>query len=78
MREADDLDAAAELTQMRTDDAIKDAVFRNRPQQVRNDDGTWPVTDCDECGNEIPEGRLAMAKIRCVYCQDRLERGLLR
>lgn len=78
MNESDCLDSAVELTQIRMDDAIKESSRALRPQQIRNDDGTWPVTDCDECGNEIPEGRLLMGKIRCVYCQDRLERGLLR
>ena len=78
MRDADDLDAAAELTQQRTDDAILEARRLTLPQQVRNDDGSWPQPDCDDCGNDIPEGRLLMGKIRCVYCQDRRERGLLR
>lgn len=28
---------------------------------------------CVECGNEIPEGRLALGKVRCVHCQSKLE-----
>lgn len=76
MREADDLDSAAELTQQRTDDAVREARFQARPQQVVNPDGSWPQPDCDDCGNEIPAGRLALGKIRCVYCQSRRERGV--
>ena len=76
MREADDLDSAATLTQRRTDDAIKAAAHSMRPQQVRNPDGSWPITECEGCGDAIPEGRLLMARIRCVYCQERFERGL--
>jgi RNA polymerase-binding transcription factor DksA len=71
---ADSLDAASELTQQRTDDAIREATYRVRPQQVQNLDGTWPHPDCDDCGNEIPMARLQMGRIRCVYCQERLEK----
>ncbi len=74
MNGADNLDAAAELTQQRTNDAIKNASWCMRPQQVQNPDGTWPHTDCDDCGNEIPMARLQMGRIRCFYCQERLEK----
>lgn len=74
--EADDLDRAANLTQERADAAVADIRHLNRPQQVQNADGTWPIVDCEDCGNEIPEGRLAMGKVRCVYCQERRERRL--
>ncbi len=29
---------------------------------------------CIECGDDIPEARLAMGRIRCVYCQEILEK----
>lgn len=74
MNGADNLDAAADLTRQRTDDAIKDAAWCMRPQQVQNPDETWPQPDCEDCGNEIPMARLQMGRIRCVYCQERLER----
>jgi len=74
VNEADNLDAAANLTQQRTDDAIKNAAWCMRPQQVQNADGTWPQPDCDDCGDEIPPERLQLGRIRCVYCQQRLEK----
>lgn len=30
--------------------------------------------NCLDCGEEIPELRLSMGRIRCVYCQEALER----
>lgn len=29
---------------------------------------------CIDCGDDIPEGRLALGKIRCVHCQELLEK----
>lgn len=29
---------------------------------------------CVDCGDEIPQARLAMGKVRCVFCQGKLER----
>ena len=29
---------------------------------------------CVKCGDDIPEARLKMGKVRCVICQDQLER----
>lgn len=29
---------------------------------------------CIDCGDDIPEVRLAMGRIRCVYCQELLEK----
>lgn len=71
---ADDLDRAADLTQMYADDAIREATFRVGPQQVQRADGTWPFPECTDCDNEIPMARLQMGRIRCVYCQERLEK----
>lgn len=31
---------------------------------------------CLDCGDEIPEGRLQMKRIRCVYCQTAKEKRL--
>lgn len=28
---------------------------------------------CVDCGNDIPKQRLAMGKVRCVYCQNIIE-----
>lgn len=29
---------------------------------------------CVDCGDDIPQARLAMGKVRCVICQGKLER----
>jgi RNA polymerase-binding transcription factor DksA len=75
-READELDAASELTQQLNDAYVNNARAKAKPEQVQNADGTWPKTQCD-CGDPIPAGRLALGKIRCVACQQDRERGLL-
>lgn len=72
---ADILDQASELTQTLTNAYVSNVQDAARPEQKRNADGTWPITECvgpedgDECGDPIPEGRLALGKIRCVSCQ---------
>lgn len=73
--EADELDRAADLTQRTTDAAVEDVRRRSRPEQVQNPDGTWPHEDCVDCGEEIGIGRLRLGKVRCIYCQQALERG---
>lgn len=47
---------------------------RNKPEQVQNPDGTWPINECIDCGDPIPEGRLALGKVRCIDCQELKER----
>lgn len=74
-READDLDAASELTQQLNDAYIRNARDKARPEQEQNPDGSWPRTQCD-CGDGIPPARLALGKIRCISCQQDRERGV--
>lgn len=74
MSGADDLDQAAELTQRMNDSAVARVQKLARPEQVQRPDGTWPHPDCDDCGDPMVEGRLALGKIRCVICQSALER----
>lgn len=71
--EADILDQAANLTQTLTTAYVSNVQDAAKPEQKRNDDGTWPRPDCD-CGEAIPAGRLALGKIRCVECQRDHER----
>lgn len=79
---ADILDQASELTQTLTNAYISNVQDAAMPEQKRNPDGTWPVTECvgpqigDECGEPIPEGRLALGKIRCIACQQLREQIL--
>lgn len=71
---ADNLDLAAELTQKLADAEVAAVRRAAAPQQVQCVDGSWPKPEC-ECGEPIPEGRLKLGRIRCVDCQDALERG---
>jgi RNA polymerase-binding transcription factor DksA len=73
-QEADDLDRAATLTQQLADAAVVEASRAIAPQQVQRIDGSWPNPDC-ECGEPIPEARLRLGRIRCVDCQDAIERS---
>ena len=64
---ADPLDAAAEITQKHNDSCIAHAQFLAAPEQ----DGS--ITECADCGADL-EGRAAIFKIRCIRCQEALER----
>lgn len=46
----------------------------NKPEQVKNEDGTWPHEECIDCDEPIPEGRLNLGKVRCIECQSLRER----
>jgi len=72
-RQPDVLDQASQLTQALTDVAVANARVSARPEQVQRPDGSWPQTEC-ECGEPINEGRLALGKIRCIACQQDLEK----
>lgn len=69
---ADILDAASALEHQERQNQIKRAMEATKPQTHPDFDGTH-CTALD-CGVEIPAGRLALGKIRCVDCQARLDR----
>ena len=71
---ADILDQASNVTLASTANQIAHLSYLAAPEQVRNEDGTWPVTECVDCGDDIEEGRLELAKIRCKRCQEILEK----
>ncbi len=70
---SDDIDQANELAQRMNDHAVAQARAKSKPEQVQGQDGSWPVTECDECGLDIEPGRIALGKIRCFTCQSNLE-----
>jgi hypothetical protein len=41
--------------------------------QVKQADGSYPIPDCVDCEDPIPEPRLEMGRIRCTPCQSRKE-----
>lgn len=69
-------DRASDIEQRATAQAIYDARKNVRPQQSPRADGSFAVTDCDECGLEIGGARLAVAiKNRlCIHCATEMER----
>lgn len=73
-RFSDVLDQAQAINEQHQESSLAMARAKLLPEQVKNPDGTWPFPDCKDCGDEIPEGRLALGKIRCLSCQDILER----
>lgn len=57
------------------------ALIPEKDQRYLNGDKMFPDFDdhCIICGEEIPEGRLVLGKVRCIICQQRKEhrdRGL--
>ena len=68
-RQPDVLDQAADLASRLSEAAVDHARHRAKPEQVQNPDGSWPQTECEDCGEDIEEARLLMGKIRCIACQ---------
>ena len=72
-RYADELDRAAMLSDAHNTACIEKSQRAVQPEQekVIGDDGEWhwPVTECKDCGQPIPGGRLELGKVRCVKCQ---------
>lgn len=50
--------------------ALRENTLALRQRQQPRADGTYEFTDCEDCGNEIGEGRLRLAAANhlCVYC----------
>ena len=73
-KHADPLDKASEIAQMYADHGLQAVQRKVKPEQVQNEDGTWPHLECVDCSVEIPEQRLALGKVRCIDCQEIIER----
>ena len=73
-RYADPLDQAGQVTQSHVDGQTEMASILSAPEQVRGEDGLWPITECVDCDNEIEAGRLELGKVRCLRCQALLEK----
>jgi hypothetical protein len=64
---ADPLDVATVLAQKLNDSGIAKSAALAAPEQ----DGS--ITECVDCGNDLG-GRVALFKVRCIRCQEILER----
>ncbi len=71
----DPLAHASNMEERERQSALKRQREASKPEQVQNPDGTWPIEECVDCGDEIGEARLALAKIRCIHCQTAKEKA---
>jgi RNA polymerase-binding transcription factor DksA len=69
-READVLDQASQTSELFIEAGIAASVDACAPETHPDFDGKT----CVECGDDIPDGRLALMRVRCVRCQERVER----
>jgi RNA polymerase-binding transcription factor DksA len=63
------MERASELEQAEREAARHRIERAMRPEK----DPRFNGKDCVECEDEIPPGRLALGKVRCVICQSELE-----
>lgn len=66
---ADILDEASEVEQAHKDQAISNTVAKLKHEKHPLFDGVH----CLECHDDMPEYRLSIGRIRCVYCQTKIE-----
>lgn len=82
---ADLMDQASQTELRMRENDVALARAKSAPEQVQlqrlNEDGKpcsdengkplmyWPITECVDCESDIPAGRLALAKVRCIVCQ---------
>jgi RNA polymerase-binding transcription factor DksA len=68
------IDKACEVEAECTAKAVEAAMKKAKPEQVQNEDGTWPTLYCVDCDEEIEKPRLLLGKVRCIACQTKLEK----
>lgn len=66
----DQLDFASELQ----DELNAQGVAKSRDALLPQRHALFNGADCLDCGEEIPAGRLAMGRMRCVKCQTKKEK----
>lgn len=71
---ADPIDKASELADAFTEHSIQAVQARNKPEQVKNPDGTWPHEECIECGDTLPLARKELGRVKCISCQEIFEK----
>lgn len=77
-KSADKMDSATRVERMETEGNVRRARGLSKPEQVQNEDGSWPITECVTCEDDIPAARLELGKIRCVICQGKIENAAKR
>lgn len=71
----DAADVAANTIEVCQADAMRRALGKSGPESHPDFDGVHCVEP--DCEIEIPTARLALGKVRCVDCQELLEKGKL-
>ncbi len=71
---ADPLDKATELAEMFNRNGLAEVQRRVKAEQIQNEDGSWPITECVDCDIDIPKDRQALGRVRCVDCQETKEK----
>lgn len=74
-KHADPLDHASMISEQHCADRVQEISRLAAPEQVQNPDGTWPITECVSCGDDLIPQRLAHGFVRCVPCKTRLEKA---
>ena len=69
-RTADENERATLIEEQFTEAALEAARAKAQPESQPDFDGQH----CVECAQQIPRARLALGRMRCVACQQRLER----
>ena len=72
---ADIIDKAGDAVEACLADAERRARGKSAPESHPDFDGQHCVEE--SCGVEIPVGRLALGKVRCIDCQQLKEQGKL-
>lgn len=74
---SDELDRASALQMEAAESAITNIQHACRRQQEERADGSYEVTECRDCGNDIGEGRLraAIKNMTCIHCATFRETG---
>lgn len=74
------IDQASAQEMRETAIRVAEARAKAKRDQEPLPDGTYAITECVECGDEIGEARLKVAthNTMCVFCQSKAERWLRR
>lgn len=72
-KNADVLDQASVVTDLLTTKLIERQRELAKPEKHPDFDGRHCVEE--ECGESIPDERLGLGKIRCISCQELLEKS---
>lgn len=70
----DPLDIGSHNAEVARQRAEAEQRLKAAPKQVRNPDGSWPTTECEECGEPIEGGRLDLGFTTCIECARLQER----